>query len=387
VIDSLLTLEAPATLSAPATAQAAPDPRKPPMPALTGIRTLFAVNIMFFHFTPPHMRYLYPVINNSYVFMRFFFLLSGFVLFYNYADRPRLVKRDFWRARFARLYPVYLLSLAVSFMMLEAEWQTHSHAAFWTGVALTPFLLQGWSPMLATFWNTVAWTVSCDVVLYAAFPWLIRLPWPRTPARLVAMLLGVWAIGLVPNTLYLALNPDHLAAPADRYTYAFWIRALKYTPLSYVCTFLAGITLGKLHTHLTLSRRQRTAITAASLIALAAFFATAISRVPYVLMHGGLLVPLFCALVLGLSGPNPIAAVFAWPPLVLLGQTSYCLYLLHFNLINLMRTYRVPQRLHLGALDPWITYATAMLVAFAATRLVEIPARRAILRRPATPGR
>jgi peptidoglycan/LPS O-acetylase OafA/YrhL len=258
-------------------------------------------------------------------------------------------------------------------MMLKAEWHAHTHADFWTGVVLTPLLLQGWSPMLATFWNTVAWTLSCEVVLYAAFPWLIQLPWPRRPARLVAILLGVWALGLVPHALYLALNPDHLAAPADRYTYAFWIRALKYTPFAYACTFLAGISLARFHAHLTLTTRQRATIAAASLVALAAFFATAISGVPYVLLHGGLLVPLFCALVIGLSGPNAIATIFAWRPLVLLGQTSYCLYLLHFNFINLIRTYQVPERLHLGALDPWITYAAALLLAFAATRLSRIP--------------
>ena len=78
------------------------------------MRTLLAVNIMLFHFTPPHMKYLYPVIDNSYVFVGFFFLLSGFVLAYNYADRPTpLDKRQFWRARFARLYPIYLLSLVL----------------------------------------------------------------------------------------------------------------------------------------------------------------------------------------------------------------------------------------------------------------------------------
>ena len=42
---------------------------------------------MFFHFTPPHMRLLYPLIDSGYVFVGFFFLLSGFVLAYNYAGR------------------------------------------------------------------------------------------------------------------------------------------------------------------------------------------------------------------------------------------------------------------------------------------------------------
>jgi peptidoglycan/LPS O-acetylase OafA/YrhL len=356
--------------------------RKPPLPALTGVRTLLALNIVFFHFTPPHMRYLYPVIDRGYVFVGFFFLLSGYILAYNYADRPRpLVKRDFWLARFARLYPIYLLSLAFSIMMLLSEWHARPRWEFWSGIVLTPLLLQGWSPALATFWNTVGWTLSAEVVLYVAFPWLVRLPWPRTPGRLVALLLGIWALGLVPHALYLALNPDHLAGPADRYSSGIWLRALKYTPLAYVCTFLAGMALARIQAGLSLTPRQRTMVAAASLMLIAAFFATLVPRVPYVLMHGGLLLPLFAALVIGLSGQNAIASVFSWRPLVVLGQTTFCLYLLHFNAINLIRLYRLPERLHVASLDPWISYAAVLLLAYAAMRLVERPAREAILRR------
>ena len=294
-----------ALLTPDAPAQVFPQPkatvRKPQLPALTGVRTLLAVNIMLFHFTPPHMKYLYPVIDNSYVFVGFFFLLSGFILSYNYGDRAgQLVKRDFWRARFARLYPIYLLSLVLFFTMLTAEWHARSHGEFLAGVVLTPLLLQGWNPMLATFWNTVAWTLSCEAAFYFAFPWLIRLPWPKTPLRLIALLLGLWSVGLIPHALYLHFNPDHLVGPADRYSSGFWIRTLKYTPLAYTCTFLSGITLAKLQDSLTLTTRQRTLIAGASLSAIALFFATAVSRVPYILMHGGFLVPLFSALVVGL---------------------------------------------------------------------------------------
>jgi peptidoglycan/LPS O-acetylase OafA/YrhL len=103
--------------------------------------------------------------------------------------------------------------------------------------------------------------------------------------------------------------------------------------------------------------------------------------VPFILMHGGLLMPLFAALIVGLSGPNPIASIFTWRPLVLLGQASYCLFLLHFNFINMVRLYHVTGRLHLAAFDPWITYAATVLLAFAAYYLVEEPARKALLRR------
>ncbi len=356
--------------------------RKPPLPALTGIRTVLALSIVLFHFTPPHLGLLYPIINNGYVFVGVFFLISGYVLTYNYADRAKtLVKREFWLARFSRLYPVYLFVLLLSARMLQDEWHTRSHFEFWQGMILTPLVLQGWSPSVATFWNTVAWTLSSEVVLYAAFPWLIRLPWPRKPLRLVLLLLTLWIIGLIPHSLYLLSNPDHLAGSVDRYSSTQWLRFLKYTPLPYVCTFLSGVTLGKLQLALTLTPRQRLVLSGFSLAAAGIFFYTLVLRTPYLLMHGGLLTPVFAALVLGLSGPHAISALFSWRPLLLIGESSYCLYLLHFNVFQLLQTYHVPERLHLLALEPWLSYAILILLSLAVFRFVETPARRAILNR------
>ncbi len=354
--------------------------RKAPLPALTGIRTLLALAIILFHFTPPHLGLLYPIIDNGYVFVGAFFLISGYVLTYNYADRAKtLIKREFWLARFSRLYPVYLLVLIISLRMVQDEWHARPHAEFWQGIVLTPFVLQGWSPSVATFWNTVAWTLTSECVLYAAFPWLIRLPWPKKPAQLVLLLMGLWVIGLVPHSLYLYLNPDHIVGPVDRYSSSQLLRFLKYTPLPYVCTFLTGVTLGKLQLALTLTSRRRLALSALSLAAAGLFFYTLVSRTPYLLMHGGLLTPIFAALVLGLSGPHAISTLFSWRPLLLIGESSYCLYLLHFNVFQLIHTYHLPERLHLAALDPWLSYAILVLLALAVYHFVEAPARKAIL--------
>ena len=363
----------------------APKPavtRKPPLPALTGIRTLLALAIILFHFTPPHLGLLYPFIDNGYVFVGVFFLISGYVLTYNYADRGKsLVKREFWLARFSRLYPVYLFVLLLSITMVRDEWHARSHAEFWQGIILTPLVLQGWSPSVATFWNTVAWTLTSECVLYAAFPWLIRLPWPRKPLRLTILLIAIWIIGLIPHSLYLYLNPDHIVGPVDRYSSTELIRFLKYTPLPYVCTFLTGVTLGKLQLTLTLTPRQRLILSLVSLATVGLFFYLLVGHTPYLLMHGGLLTPLFAALVLGLSGPHPISALFSWRPLLLVGESSYCLYLLHFNVFQLLHTYKVPERLHLAALDPWLSYVILILLALAVFHFVEIPVRRAILQR------
>jgi peptidoglycan/LPS O-acetylase OafA/YrhL len=366
----------------PATQPAVGSARKPPLPALTGIRTLLAIFIILFHFTPPHLGLLYPFIDNGYVFVGVFFIISGYVLTYNYADRGKnLVKREFWLARFSRLYPVYLLVLILSLRMLQEEWHARSHFEFWQGVILAPLVLQGWSPSVATFWNTVAWTLSSEVVLYAAFPWLIRAPWPKKPLNLIFLLITIWIIGLIPHSLYLLLNPDHIVGPVDRYTSTQLVRFLKYTPLPYVCTFLAGVTLGKLQLSITLTPRQRSIIAAVSLVLVCLFFYTQVRHTPYLLMHGGLLTPIFAALVLGLSGPHPISAIFSWRPLLLIGESSYCLYLLHFNVFQLIHIYHVPERLHLLFLDPWLSYVILIALSLVVFHFVETPARKAILRR------
>ena len=368
-------------LSAPATAR----PRKPPLPALSGVRTLLAISIMLFHFTPPHTEWLHPLLDNSFIFVGCFFLISGFILTYNYGDRAlTLVKRDFWFARFARLYPTYLFVLLLSIPMLVAEWGARSHTEFWQGLILTPLLLQGWSPSLATFWNTVAWTLSADVLLYFAFPYLILLwarnaRWLDRPWRVVGVVLLLWLIGLTPHTLYHVFNPDHLPAPADRYTGTYWMRVLKYTPPVYLCTFLAGLALAKLHALLTLSERQRLLMSAVALAAICLFFYLAAPHIPYVIVHGALLLPLFCLLILGLSGPNLITSLFALRPLVILGETTFALYLLHFNIFEMIHNYHLPERLHVVSLDPWISYVAIIALAYATVRWVEKPARKLIL--------
>ncbi|WP_213804395.1 acyltransferase [Granulicella sp. dw_53] len=362
--------------------------RKPSLPALTGIRTLLAIFIILFHFTPPHLGVLYPIIDSAYVFVGFFFLLSGFILTYNYSDRAlTLSKREFWLARFSRLYPIYLLVLLISVHMLRDEWASRSHAEFWRGVLLTPFLLQGWSPNLATFGNTVAWTLSCEVMFYFAFPfllyaWATRMHWLNTRTRLIALFFVLWVFGILPHIFYILLNPDHLAAPADRYSSTHLLRFLKYTPPPYVCTFLAGVTLAKLHPLLPFNPRQRLGVAILALTLLGLFFYTgAVKHVPYLMMHGGLLVPLFSLLTLGLAGPNLISSIFSARPLVLLGEATFALYLLHFNVFILIHAYHLPERLHLAAWDPWLSYVALLILAYAAFRLVENPSRKAIIRR------
>ncbi len=355
------------------------DTRKPaPLNALTGLRCFAAVNIVLFHFSNPDwFGFLAPVVNAGYVSVSYFILLSGFVLGYNYNDRARAGEMDrvrFWKTRFARIYPIYFLSLLLSLPQLRGDYQTHTHGMFWTGVVLTPLLLQGWIPSIAIFLNTPAWTMSAEAFYYAIFPWLARWKRPVRMATHLAKMAGVWALGLVPGTLYMAFNPDGIARP-DRWSYGPWLWALKYTPYSHVCSFIFGVMLANLHQMIDRGARLRLWL---GVIGFGGIYGLlSLGRmVPYAIMHDGLLMPLFGCLVLGLAGENLLARALGVRPLVFVGEASYSLYLLHFSLWTLLHRWHVLDWLHLSRFDPWLSYVLLIGAAILALYFIEKPAQR-----------
>ncbi len=355
--------------------------RKPArLNGLTGLRTFAAVNIVFFHFSNPNWFGPFaPVVNAGYASVSFFILLSGFVLAYNYAGRARdgmLDKSRFWEARFTRLYPVYLLSLLLSWRMVPMEYASHTHHMFWTGMVLSPLLLQGWIPEIATFLNTPAWTMSAESAYYVAFPWLAK---ARKPERIVAYLpkmAVVWGLGMVPGLLYVVLNPDGIPHP-DRWTYAPWLQVLKYTPLPHLASFVFGVMLANLDELVPREGRLRLALGIGGFAATFGLLELG-PRVPYAIIHDGLLMPLFACIILGLSGENALARSMGWSPLVFIGEASYCLYLLHFNLWNVIHDSHVLEWTGLIRFDPWISYVLLIALAVLALHLVEKPAQKVL---------
>ena len=354
--------------------------RKSRLPALTGLRAFAALNLVFFHFSNPDtFGWFSPVVYNGYTSVSFFLLLSGFILTYNYSDRAAqgaLRKRDFWVARLSRLYPVYLFTLLVSLGMLAAEWGARSHRDFVLGSILTPLLLQGWNPMLATFWNTPAWTMSTEVFFYVIFPFIVVWKRPQKLPWLLALMFGLWMAGMVLPTLYMHFHPDGDLWPG-RYSSGFWLRALKFTPPPHLPSFLFGMALADLNERIPRQSYLRLGLGAAGLAALYTVLYYA-GHLPYVFLHDGLLMPLFAAIILGLAGENLLSRFFSFMPFVRIGEASYCLYLLHFNLWDLLHRWGWMQRTHLVALDPWISYLMLVVGAVMTLTFIERPGQRLI---------
>jgi len=355
--------------------------RKPDrLNALTGLRCFAAVNIVLFHFSNPDWFGIFaPVVNAGYASVSFFILLSGFVLAYNYAGRARAGQMDtrrFYKARFTRLYPIYLLSLILAWRVIPQEEQAHTHGMFLAGMALSPLLLQGWIPSIATFLNTPAWTMSAEAFFYVLFPWLARWKRPERKRTILFWMAVVWGVGLIPGTLYVLFNPDGIAH-VDRYSYGPWLQALKFTPLPHLMSFVFGVLLAQLDELIPRRALVRLVLGLVGFVLLFMILWLA-KDMPYALLHDGFLMPYFGCIVLGLAGENPLARGFGIRPLVFVGEASYCLYLLHFNFWNLIHQTHVLDKLHLAQFDPWISYAILIAMALVALHYVEKPAQRTL---------
>lgn len=357
--------------------------RRSHLDALTGMRALAALNILFFHFSDPKIFGPFaPVVDNGYVSVSFFLLLSGFVLAYNYrerADQGLMRARSFWAARFSRIYPVFIFSLLISFFVLAQEWHLRPRGEFTWGVLLTLLLAQGWSPTLCTFWNTPAWTLTTDVFFYALFPWLVTLRRPRTRNRIVWSMLAFWCLSFILPALYAVLNPDGDPHPG-RYSNGLWLRFIKFGPVQHLPSFLFGMTLASFNDLIPERSHLRTALGAIAFGALYVIMCFG-SHMPYLFMHDGLLMPLYGMVVLALAGRNIIARLFTIYPLIVIGEASYCLYILHFNLwLFLHDETHLIERAGLLRFDPWLSYAIIVAIAIATMYLVERPGQRLIKR-------
>ncbi|MGB7266440.1 MAG: acyltransferase, partial [Terracidiphilus sp.] len=219
-----------------------------------------------------------------------------------------------------------------------------------------------------------AWTMSAEAAYYVLFPWVAKWKRPERIAPHLVKMAGIWALGLVPGALYIAFNPDGIPHP-DRWSYGPWLVALKYTPYSHVFSFIFGVMLASLDQMIERASRLRFWLGVGGFAGIYALLSMG-SLVPYAIIHDGLLMPLFGCIVLGLAGQNPLARALGVKPLVFVGEASYCLYLLHFNLWNLIHGSHVLDVLGLKRFDPWISYVLLIALAIFALHFIEKPAQR-----------
>ena len=338
-------------------------PRESEILALTAIRGIAAWWVVLFHlraFLAPWLPgWALAGLAAGNLAVDFFFVLSGFVIYLNYAGRleGRGATAQFLFARFARVYPLHLLML-LGFLFYFAA------AALAGGTPLADqdpgyfiaslFLVQNWGAMAGPAWNVPAWSISAEFFAYLAFPTLLAWLAPeRRPA---------WALAGAVALLGLAVQPFFAA-----FGYRFPDAVAETGLFRCVVQFAMGMLLCELY------RRLQGRALAAPLLAGAGLLACAGAL-------GAPVVPLVWAaliLSLALARRSPLDR----PVLVWLGQVSYATYLSHYLLLTFFKYLFVEEGRPVGA-GPVALYLVAVLAASAALyHGFERPAQRWLRKR------
>ncbi|RKG69601.1 acyltransferase [Corallococcus sp. CA054B] len=318
----------------------------PPLHALTGLRFLATAHVVAYHvyhlvFTGTEAPLgLHGLLDSGYVSLSVFFVLSGFILGYNYLERPpdtHEARRAFWVARFARVYPVYALGLALDapayLKGLRDTWAVDPSRGLQHAEALvvTPLLLQSWTPWTAMAWNGSGWSLAVEAFFYAAFPFLAGRLGLLGPKALVVGAAVTYGASMVLPALYMVADPDHTGGTASAYHSGPWMLALRFNPLARLPEFILGILAARFF----LLREQRSRPVMLAVVCVGVIAALAGSTaLPFPLLHNGLLAPVFAALFILLSrSQGAVARVLASRPLRRLGEASYALFLLHMPVL------------------------------------------------------
>lgn len=165
--------------------------------ALAGARALPPLLIVLYHYSEGHhysgVRLLDLIATRGYLWVEFFFTLSGFILTHIYAARVQALwtargYSGFLKARLLRLYPLHLfLLLLLLGLVIGTRIAAHfgGYLSIYDrayhpmmdlkGFILSLFLVQGWNTLSYLTWNGVAWFVSVEFALCLIFPLFLKL--------------------------------------------------------------------------------------------------------------------------------------------------------------------------------------------------------------------
>jgi peptidoglycan/LPS O-acetylase OafA/YrhL len=297
--------------------------------ALDGWRGVCACLVVLFHFHGYSPLYTSSLVRNSYLFVDFFFVLSGFVIAWNYATRLGSwgEVRRFIVLRLGRVYPLHVfmlfLFLAYETAKLVSGMGQATPPSTFTGetqpgaMVSNLFLLQSLHVHDSLTWNGPSWSISTEVWTYVVF-------------ALVSVTLGLrlWMLAIAAIVPPLALL--YLSGTGMDVTYDWGL-------LRCIFGFALGVACYHIH------RRRPLALAAAgpaaatsvecAIVAAVVAFVSVVDKTAW-----SLLAPfIFAAAVLVFASEDgAVSRLFRTAPLRWLGKLSYSIYLTHFFFVLLL---------------------------------------------------
>lgn len=349
---------------------------------ITFTRFIAAITVVFFHYGqnvfPASVPFLFENITAGPIAVGYFYVLSGFIMAIAYyqideSKRGDFNKLKYWVARFARIYPVYLLALlviaAAKFKSLGQDWET---------LPLHLLLLQSWIPGYPITLNTPGWSLSVEAFFYLCFPFLLIWIYKHGVKSLNYIAIGLWLITQV--VLLAALNSEAYIPKNLLHDFIY------YNPLMHLNQFVLGLVCG---VYLKSTHSNNDKKTNSGLWLFAAFICMFL--LIWVRPHletilglklaftNGLLAPVFLAIIIFLAKHKGfITKIFCYPLLILLGEASYSLYILQKPVYGIYDRIIMP-RVDLSETAHFYLFLFILtLISIASYKLFETPIRKLI---------
>ena len=348
---------------------------------ITFTRFIAALTVVYFHYGqnvfPANIPFLFENITAGPIAVGYFYVLSGFIMAIAYYQtdtdkRKRFSRKKYWVARFARIYPVYLLALVI---IVAAKYKTVF--ADWLTLPLHLSLLQSWIPGYPITLNTPGWSLSVEAFFYFCFPFLLVWIYKHGSKTLSLISVIFWLI--TQYILHSLLNSADYAPKTLLHDFIY------YNPIMHLNTFLMGLLCGVYFKDRWIKRLPQkndlwvilSMLTIFILIWARPHLENSLGfKIAYT---NGLISPFFLLfIVLLASNKGIISKIFSHPWLILLGEASYSLYILQKPAHGLYDKIIVP-RIHLSEdIHFYIFTIILILLSIASYKYLEKPARKMI---------
>ena len=157
--------------------------QNPYIKPLTSFRFIFALMVFFHHLTyigqqSQTLAWLKEkVFYEGYLGVSFFFILSGFIIAYNYENRLKkqeITRKEFFIARFARIYPMHFITLIAAIPLTILTLKDIGAPEFVKNLILQTTLTQSFASEYNTYFsfNWPSWSISNEMFFYVLFPFV-----------------------------------------------------------------------------------------------------------------------------------------------------------------------------------------------------------------------
>ncbi|WP_412850291.1 acyltransferase family protein [Chryseobacterium sp. PMSZPI] len=328
---------------------------------ITFTRFLAAMAIVISHFNKDLFLYKINYISNIFlhanVGVSYFFILSGFIMIVAYHKKDKIQYFDYYKNRFARIYPLYILGLLLYLVTRSSNFNWYDGFLYLLG-------LQSWIPGKAMVLNFPGWSISVEFLFYLIFPILYNYLYSKGNKSIWVVTIIIWIITQVFSNFY--FSSSYYQGPHTESH-----ELLYYFPLMHINEFLIGNLAGIFFVK---NHRQKNYDLPIILLFLSMLCLLIFVPIFY---HNGFMALLFIPLIILISWNNGwLTKLFSLKPLEYLGEASYAVYITHIPVLYILREVLKWRKYELDIDNVfWIYMIVVILISVLFYQFIEKPLR------------